>query len=150
MQTLEQSGWLIGISSAVSMILGVLCTKGVDALLKMRKAKSEEHMEEKKYEDGQEAVAFQQATAAYEKLLAAFESRVQTLETALQAVTVELKESRKEHTNCAVEQERLRGEIKVLQIQVDRLKDHDLRNQQQIEKSHKDLQTVEQKIEAGK
>lgn len=146
MTSIEQTGWIVAITGGVSTLLTLACTKGVDALLKMRKAKQEESMEDKKYEDGQEALAFQEARAAYDRLLKEVEARVIALETALTNVSAELKETRKEHVACQVEQERLRGEIRVLQVQVDRLKDHDVRTQQQIEQSTKDLQTVQQRI----
>lgn len=146
MWTTTEIATLVGsAAAAIGAILGVLCTKGVDALLKLRKAKQEELMEEKKYEDSQEAVAFQQATAAYDKLLANFEARVNTLELALKEVGEELKQSRKEHVACQVEQERLRGELKALQVHVDRLWSHDKANKEHVAS----LETAIKQVESG-
>src|SRR5687767_6415410 len=84
-------GVLVGtISAGAGTILGVVLTKGVDAFLRIRKAKSDEIMDEKKYDDSKESIAFQQATAAYEKLIQAFETRVKALEEANLNVHAEL------------------------------------------------------------
>lgn len=145
MMSVEETGWIVAITGGASTLLTLACTKGVDALLRMRKAKADEIMDGKKYEDNQAVVAFQQATAAYDKLLAAFEARVETLEEALKAVNGELREARKEHINCVREQERLRGELKALQVHVDRLWKHDQANQANVAVLEK---AVEQKLAA--
>lgn len=150
--SLEETGWVVAITGGASTLLTLLCTKGVDALLKLRKARTDEIMEEKKYEDSQEAVAFQQATAAYDKLRQALEARVATLETSLTAVNDELKTSRKEHVGCLLEQERLRGELKALRVHVERLWTHDQANKDQVAALAEGLKQVEaaKQAEAGK
>lgn len=142
----DETGWLVAVTGSVSALLTLGLTKGVDAFIRLRKSKQEQVMEDKKYEASQESVAFQQATAAYDKLLQNFEARVNTLELALKEMNEELKESRKEHVNCIVEQERLRGELKALQVHVDRLWSHEKANKEQIDQSAKDLQEVQKKI----
>lgn len=142
----EETGWLVAVTGSLSALLTLGLTKGVDAVIRIKKAKQDRVMEDKKYEDNQESVAFQQATAAYEKLLQNFEARVNTLELALKEMSEELKASRREHVNCIVEQERLRGELKALQVHVDRLWSHDKATKEQIEQSTRDIQAVEKRL----
>jgi hypothetical protein len=134
------TAWVVAITGGLSTLGTLACTKGVDALLRIRKAKADEVMEDKKYEDSQESVAFQQATAAYDKLIAAFESRVNTLETAITTVNGKLEESSKREVACMVEQERLRGDLKALQVHVDRLWKHDQVNQANVSGLKKQLE----------
>ena len=144
---------IVAITTAVTVpvtsLLTLLLTKGRDTYLAIRKAKTEEVMEEKKFEAGQEVIAFQQATAAYEKLTTSFEARVKTLETALASVNDELKEARKEHVNCVREQERLRGELKALQVHVDRLWSHDTKNKEYAEKLKAETEAKAEELKAS-
>ncbi len=128
----DDTGWVVAVTGGASTLLTLFCTKLVDALLRIRKAKQDQLMDEKKYEDSQESVAFQQATVAYEKLLKNFEARVNTLELALKEMNEELKDVRKEHVACMVEGERLRGDLKALQVHVDRLWNHDQANKEHV------------------
>lgn len=134
------------VSASAGGLIGVLCTKGVDAYLRIRKAKADEDMAEKTYDASQEAAAFQQATAAYEKLISAFEARITALETALSAVGQELQVTRKQHLEAVIEQERLRGELKALQVHVDRLWSHDSANKQNVDGLKAKVQEVEGKL----
>lgn len=155
--SLEETGWVVAITGGASTLLTLLCTKGVDAWVKWRttnsdedikqqKARAAQDMEDRKYEDSQEAVAFQQATAAYDKLVANFEARVKALENDRDTLLVELKETRKEHMACQVEQERLRGKLEALQVHVDRLWKHDEANKEHVAS----LETAIKKVEEGR
>lgn len=137
------------VSGGIGGLLGVVLTKGVDAIIKLRKSKQEGIMEERKYEDSQAKDAYHQATTAYEKLLLQFEVRVTVLESAnrtineeLKNTRAELKASRDEHANCMVAQETLRGELKALQIHVNRLWTHDQNNKENVKKIEQHIEEI--------
>lgn len=136
----EQTGWVVALTGGASTLLTLACTKGVDALLRLRKARQEEVMEDRKYDDSQEAVAFKEATAAYKMLIQAFEVRVHALETALAEVNAELKETRSNYVKAIMESAELRGELKVY---VERFFAHDENNKKHLEVLTEKLQQVE-------
>lgn len=120
----------------------------VDAIVRLRKSRTENNMEVAKHEDAQAKEAYSAAMIAHDKLNAAFESRVKALEESnlrtheeLKFTRQELKQAREEHTKCQVEQEKLRGDLKALQVHVDRLWAHDKANKENVDGLKKTLET---------
>ena len=106
-------------AAAAIIVLSVLCTKGIDALLKLRKSK----LEERQYEDGQ-------AKAAQDALVAELKEQVKELKADMSGMLSELKDVRTAHTKCEVQQAELRGELNVMKEKVARLESHDEANRQ--------------------
>lgn len=131
----------VAISAPFNVALGVLLTKGVDAIVRLRKSKTDNNMEVAKHEDAQAKEAYAAAMVAHEKLNSQFESRVKALEDSLKSTLQELKQTRDEHTKCQVEQEKLRGDLKALQVHVDRLWSHDKANKDNLDGLKKTLES---------
>lgn len=134
---------LTAVSTFFGAVMGSVCTVGVTAYLKLRKARADEIMDGNKYQDSKEAVAFQQATAAYEKLIAAFEARVKTLEDALVKVDAKLEAAHKDYVKVIAENAELRGANKVY---MERLMVHDEANKAHLESLENSLKQVNAKV----
>lgn len=137
-------------SAAVSGLLTLAATKGVDAIIRLRKSKTDNIMEERKHEDVQAKEFYAQATAAYQLLIQQFEARVAVLEAAnlktdaeLKATRADLMKSRDEHANCMIGQESLRGDLKALQVHVDRLWSHDKAGKEQLALTQANIKALE-------
>ena len=133
---------LTAVSTFFGAVMGSVCTVGVTAYLKLRKARADEIMDGNKYQDSKEAVAFQQATAAYEKLIAAFEARVKTLEDALVSVDAKLEAAHKEFVKVIAENAELRGANKVY---MERLMVHDENGRKHLEEMAEHIKVLEAK-----
>lgn len=134
MNEMVQVGTVVAaICVPVTALLTVLCTKGVDGWVKMRKTKTAEIMEDRKYSDGE-------AAKAYDKLIGQFEARIDALEKEQKLLIIELKESRAEHVKCMVEHAALRGKFEALQVHVDRLWKHDEANKENVKKLKEEVE----------
>lgn len=83
-------------------------------------------MEEREYDDAK----IRRNQSALEKEL---RSQVEELKSAFKTVLEELHETRNEHVNCKIEQEKLRGQIGILEEKVARLEGHDKRGEQHLQ-----------------
>jgi len=81
------------------------------------------NLQERQYDDGQ-------VKAGYEALVAELKSRVEKLEGLVEKTNNKLDASQAAHANCQVEQEKLRGEMNVMKVEIERLKNHDEANLQ--------------------
>ncbi len=128
------------VTAAVTAPLTLILTKGIEALLKYRKARHDETMERDKADDAKSAEDYAQAKASYERMIGLFEARVNTLEGALKDVHQRLEDCHKQHLEAIRVQEQLKGELKALEVHVQRLWKHDERN----EEDRKQLRVKEQ------
>jgi chromosome segregation ATPase len=95
------------------------CTKGVDALLRIRSNRLEERM----YEDEHEK-------ARYEAVIEVLEARIEKLEGIVDKQSVKLEAASEALRKCEIEHERSRGELNVMKVKVDALERHDKQNTQ--------------------
>lgn len=100
---MEQTTALIAITSAVSALIAVVATKGVDGIIKLWREKHVHNLEDRREESNEQ-----------ERLVARLELRIVALEAALSKVNTE-------HLDCIRTQERFRGQVEQLQKTVDRL-----------------------------
>ena len=123
--------WFTDIASSLSglpwwavlivVLLSVALTKGVDALLKIWRAK----LDERQYDDAHEK-------PAQDALVAELKGRIEKLEGLVDKQSDKLDATTRAHANCEVEQERLRGELNVMKEKVAALERHDRVNQEQV------------------
>lgn len=99
------------------MLLTFVATKGVDAILRVRKAK----LEERQYEFGE-------TKEGYQALIAELKEQVKELKGNVATVLAELREVRAAHINCEVGQAELRGEMNVMKEKLAALERHDRNN----------------------
>ncbi len=130
-------------------VIGVAGKAAVDAVIRLRKSRLDNNMEVRKHDDAQAKEAYEAASVVHEQLRIQFEARIKALEDAngrtheeLKATRAELSQARAEHTNCLVAQESLRGELKALQIHVDRLWKHDEANREHAKALKSELETT--------
>ncbi len=116
------------------MLLTFLATKGVDGVLKIWMF----IFDREKYFDTQKK-------SGEDALRKAHEDRIAALENSHLALTGKLEKTEAEHVKCQIEQERLRGQVNVLNEKVERLEGHDKNN---IENTKKLAEIV--KKETGK
>lgn len=135
------------IASAVGALIGVLSTKGVDGLIRLRKSKIEGTMTEKKYDDGVAAEAYALFKDAMISRVSALESALTSVTTKFEAVTVKLEECRVNHAKAEVETERVKGDMRVMQVQLDRLTQHDEATKKQIAKNLEEAERIKAKTE---
>lgn len=129
--TLAGLPWWAGF---VIALLTFTATKGIDAVLKLWKAK----LEERQYEDGL-------TKEGYQALIADLKEQVKELKVNVQTVLAELKEVRAAHINCEIGHAELRGELNVMKEKVSKLERHEEKN---VEHQKKLAQIV--KEETGK
>lgn len=130
--------WFTNIASSLSglpwwavlivVLLSVALTKGVDAVLKIWRAK----LEERQYEDAHEK-------PAQDALVAALNDRIEKLERVVDKQSDKLDATTRAHANCEVEQEKLRGELNVTRGELNVMKEkvaalerHERVNQEQV------------------
>jgi hypothetical protein len=118
--------------TALSAAAVALITAIVAARIKLRKAKADEVVEQRKLTDAESRAAFEEAKAAYLLLVEAFKDRVAILERTVVENTTELKESAAAHLKCQVETAELRGRLAVAEVKLERLESHDKRNTEHV------------------
>lgn len=120
--------WLSGLpwqGTLVIAVITVLCTKGIDALLRWRKSQ----LEERQYDDGQ-------TKAGYDALVEALNQRIDELAKEVAEVKREAREDRltasraladekAAHADCKIAVAELRAEIRVMQKDMEALKRHE-------------------------
>jgi chromosome segregation ATPase len=143
------SEWLTQIFTAASglpwwamfvvILVTIACTKGIDAALKWKKAQ----FDERQY-DGTEA------REAREALVEELKDRIAKLETLCEQNSKMLHEANTAHAKCEVQQEALRGEIRVqaeqikrMEFQLARLWKHDEANQKHVEQLQETVQQID-------
>jgi predicted nuclease with TOPRIM domain len=109
-------------ATAAIILLTVLSTKGVDALLKWRKS----ILEERQYVDGHQQLV-------HDALVEELKTRIEKLESIVDKTSEKLERATVAHVKCEIEQERLRGELNVMKLKVERLENHDKRNTEHVE-----------------
>jgi predicted RNase H-like nuclease (RuvC/YqgF family) len=139
----------VGALTTAAIALGTfLCTRGVDALIKMRSDKREDRKLEREIEVEDESIAI----GVYKDMIRELTTRVTTLEQqllTLQTANIEhLNKAHAVHLDCVKEQEQLRGEVNVLREQVERLKSHDTANQEHKKGLERVVQKLEEKMES--
>lgn len=86
------------------------------------------------------------AAAAYLLFKDSMNQRVTALEQALSAVTEKLEQSRQAHAKCEVLAADLRGDLRVMQKEIEALKRHKDANKHQIELNTKKAAEIESKL----
>ena len=115
----------------------ILCTKGIDALLKWRR----DCREERQYDD-------LQVQGAHNALEAELRKQIESLRSDFNEVLEELRQAKKEHFDCKIEQERLRGQVAVLQEKVARLEVHDKRGEDHIKGLRQAVKQIDPEVAA--
>lgn len=100
------------------MLLTFIATKGVDGVLKIWTF----IFDREKYYDLQKK-------SGEDALRKAHEDRIAALESSHSSLSGKLEQSQADHLKCQIEQERLRGQVNVLNEKVARLEGHDKANQ---------------------
>lgn len=126
-ETAQIVAWCVSVQTSLTVLIGGVVT----AWIRLRKNKSEDHMRTLEYSDAR-------AREAQALLLTEWKSRLSQVEGEAGALQKRLTASQGEHMNCMVEQEKLRGDLKVqetkiksMEFQLERLWKHDENNQQQ-------------------
>jgi chromosome segregation ATPase len=118
----------------VVVLLSVALTKGVDALLKIWRAK----LEERQYDDIHEK-------PAQDALVAELKGRIEKLEGLVDKQSDKLDAATKAHANCEIEQEKLRGELNVMKVKVAALERHDQANKEHVKVVEEAVKAIEAK-----
>jgi chromosome segregation ATPase len=145
------------ITSAATALLTLACTKGIDAIIKYRKDSREDRQHEREGVLAEESVAikvYEQVVEQLTQRVATLEQQIVVMQTASVAQAASMQAARDAqdaaahaiHLECVKEQERLRGEVNVLREQVERLKTHDARNQEQVKENLKGIKELEAKL----
>lgn len=98
------------------------------------------NLAERQYEDSE-------ARLAREALVEGMQSQINELRAGVAATLSELREVRLQHGKCEIEQERLRGVVNVMQLQIDRLMSHDTANKEQLKAWTDATKTAVRKID---
>jgi hypothetical protein len=126
-------------AAAFLILLSVLCTKGVDALLKLQRSR----FEEQQYEDSEVKSAREALVQELKQRIEKLEQAISNMQAAYQAERISnssmLAEERAAHAKCQLDREQLRGDLRVqherlntIQLQLDRLLKHDERNEENV------------------
>jgi hypothetical protein len=113
-ETAQIVAWTGAICTGIGGLAGGLAT----AFVMIRKANAEVEMGERKQEDGV-------AAEAYSLFKEAMTARVVALEKALEIVTDKLERSREAHAKCEIETANLKGDMRVMQLEISALKRHE-------------------------
>lgn len=124
--TAQIVAWTVAICTPIATLIGVLSTKGVDGWIKLRNSKRIGIMEDKQYED-------RAASEAYTLFKDAVTARLAALEDANRSLTEKLERSREAHAKCEVMTADLRGDIRVMQKEIEALKRHEIANKEHNE-----------------
>jgi hypothetical protein len=115
---------------------GSLIAAVVTAWVKLRKAKSDVTIEQKKLADAEAKDAYAEAKAALLLLVTSLQSRIEIIEAEQKADrashTKELREVCDKHHKCEVDMANLTGKMLVMEKDLERLKDHDKRGTQHV------------------
>lgn len=137
MSDATQLATIVGVvTSAATALLTLAFTKGIDAYVKYRKDTREDRQQVRQGELQEESVALEVYRKVHEQLT----QRVTTLEQQILAM-------QKDHLECIRDKEQLRGELNVVKKDLESLKRHEERTQQQIEANLDGIKKVEARIE---
>jgi chromosome segregation ATPase len=117
------SGGLSG--AAICTAIGGLVGGAATAFVMIRKANAEVEMGERKQEDGV-------AAEAYALFKEAMTSRVTALEKIVDTLMDKLEKAREAHAKCEVETANLKGDMRVMQLKIDRLTKHEQNNEDHL------------------
>jgi predicted S18 family serine protease len=128
----------------IVVILSVGATKGVDGLIKLLRF----GFEREQYQDAQQ-------DKEHDALVDTLKERIDKLESTLTTIQDEFRQERlaaanllaaeqKAHAKCQIETESLKGDIRVMKLQIEVLMRHEKRNTESIEK----LEAIDQSLPA--
>ena len=137
--TASAVAWTAAICSGLGALVGGVTTGLATAWVMIRNANAAINMGEKKEDHSV-------AAAAYALFKDSMNQRVAALEQALSQVTEKLEHSREAHAKCEVVTADLRGDIRVMQKEIEALKRHENANKQQIELNTKKADEIEAKL----
>lgn len=104
----------------VVILVSIACTKGVDALIKVWKARRED----RQYDHAHEKTG-------YDALVEELKNRIEKLEGVVEKQSDKLDAATKAHADCEVKHALLSGQVEVMKQKIARLEDHDAANKKQ-------------------